>query len=87
MVTEKNPLEEALAHADERRILLIDAGSVLYPAYHVLKGFSTSTGFPTGAVFGFTRTLLKILREYPSRYAAVAFDAKGETHRRQRYAE
>ena len=73
--------------AEERRILLIDAGSIIHPAYHVLKDFSTSQGFPTGAIFGFTRTLMKLLREYSSRYMAVAFDAKGETRRHQRYEE
>jgi len=72
---------------DERRIVLIDAGSIIHPAYHVLKGFSTSSGFPTGAIFGFTRTLLKLLREYPSRYVAVAFDAPGEKLRHRRYGE
>ncbi len=69
------------------RLLLIDAGSILHPAYHVLKDFSTSRGFPTGAVFGFTRTLLKLLREYPAEYLAVAFDAPGETRRHKRYEE
>jgi DNA polymerase-1 len=49
--------------AEEKRILLIDAGSIIHPAYHVLKDFSTSRGLPTGAIFGFTRTLLKLLRE------------------------
>lgn len=69
------------------RLLLVDAGSILHPAYHVLKGFATSRGFPTGAVFGFTRTLLKLLREYPSEYLAVAFDAPGKTRRHKRYEE
>jgi DNA polymerase-1 len=74
-----------LKELDEKRIVLVDAGSIIHPAYHVLKGFSTSSGFPTGAIFGFTRTLLKLLREYPSQYIAVAFDAPGEKLRHKRY--
>lgn len=69
----------------EKRILILDAGAILHPAYHVLKNFSTRAGFPTGAIYGFTRTLLKLLREYPSRYMAVAFDAPGEKLRHKRY--
>ena len=75
----------SLEDANEKRILILDASSILYPAYHVLKNFSTRAGFPTGAIYGFTRTLLKLLREYPSRYMAVAFDAPGEKLRHKRY--
>ncbi len=86
--SEKLPLFEKKGEASGKgRLLLIDAGSILHPAYHVLKDFSTSRGFPTGAVFGFTRTLLKLLREYPAEYLAVAFDAPGETRRHRRYEE
>lgn len=77
------PLDRESVH--EKRILILDAGSILHPAYHVLKNFSTRAGFPTGAIYGFTRTLLKLLREYPSRYMAVAFDAPGEKLRHKRY--
>ena len=38
------------------------------------------------AVYGFARTLLMALREYPSKYVAVAFDAKGPTLRHEAYA-
>lgn len=76
-----------LETAQEDRFILLDAGSVIYPAYHVLKNLSTRDGFPTGAIFGFTRTLIKVLREYPSRYMAIAFDARGATVRHERYEE
>jgi DNA polymerase-1 len=74
-----------LEKAHERRILILDASSILHPTYHVLKHFSTRSGFPTGAIYGFMRTLLKLLREYPSRYMGVAFDAPGEKRRHRRY--
>jgi len=71
----------------EKRLLLIDAGSIIYPAYHVMRDLATAEGFPTGAIYGFARTLLKLLRDYPSKYVAVAFDSKGKTVRHQRYEE
>lgn len=71
----------------ERRLLLIDAGSIIYPAYHVMRELATSSGFPTGAIYGFVRTLLKLLHDYPSEYMAVAFDSRGKTVRHERYEE
>ncbi len=72
---------------DENRLILLDAGSIYYPAFHVMKDLATPDGFPTGAIFGFTRTLLKVVSEYPSRYVAVAFDARGPTLRHEKYEE
>ncbi|MCR4403995.1 MAG: DNA polymerase [Candidatus Acetothermia bacterium] len=71
----------------EKRLLLIDAGSIVYPAYHVMRELATSSGFPTGAIYGFARTLLKLLHDYPSEYMAVAFDSRGKTVRHERYEE
>lgn len=72
---------------DKNRLLLVDAGALIYPAFHVMRELSTSNGFPTGAIYGFTRTILKLLREYPSEYMAVAFDSRGETLRHKQYKE
>ena len=47
----------------------------------------TSTGFPTGAIYGYARTVLMLLREYPSQYVAVAFDSRGPTHRHEKFSE
>lgn len=66
---------------------MLDAGSLIYPAFHVLRGLSTSDGFPTGAIYGFTRTLIKIERLYPSRYAACCFDTPAKTFRHEKYAD
>jgi len=69
------------------RILLIDASSLIYPAFHVMGELKTSTGFPTGAIYGYARTILMLLREYPSQYIAVAFDSRGPTHRHEKFSE
>lgn len=69
------------------RILLIDASSLIYPAFHVMGELKTSTGLPTGAIYGYARTLLMLLREYPSQYVAVAFDSRGPTHRHEKFAQ
>ncbi len=70
-----------------KRLFLIDGSSYLFRAFHAIKGLSTSRGFPTNAIFGFTSMLLKILRDYKPEAMAVVFDAKGPTFRSQLYGE
>ena len=70
---------------DEKRLLLVDAGSIIYPAYHVFKDLSNSQGFPTGAIFGVTRILMRILKEFPSKYVAICFDSRGKNFRHEKF--
>lgn len=69
------------------RLLLIDGHSALFRSFYALPELTTSRGQPVNAVYGFARTLLMALREYPSKYVAVAFDAGGKTLRHEAYAE
>ncbi len=69
------------------RILLIDGHSALFRSFYALPALSTSKGEPVNALYGFLRTLLMALREYPSRYVAVAFDTEGKTVRHETFAE
>jgi DNA polymerase-1 len=75
------------AETDRERLLLVDASSLIYPAFHVMGKLATRAGLPTGAIYGFARTILKLLREYPARYVAVAFDSPGPTLRQQKFPE
>lgn len=79
---------EALGIKDvPERILLIDGHSALFRSFYALPALSTSKGEPVNALYGFLRTLLMALREYPSRYVAVAFDTEGKTVRHETFAE
>ena len=69
------------------RVFILDAHAFLHRSYHALPKFSTSKGEEVGALFGFTRLLLKILRERKPEYLAVCFDSKGGTFRDGLYAE
>lgn len=51
------------------------------------KIMMTSKGVYTNAIFGFMRTLLKILKEQKPTYLAVAWDLSRNTFRRELYAE
>ena len=70
-----------------KRVFIIDAHAFLHRSYHALPKFSTSKGEEVGALYGFTRVLLKILRERKPEYVAVCFDSKGGTFRDEMFAE
>ncbi len=73
--------------ADKKTIYLIDGSAFLYRAFHAIRSLSTSKGHPTNATFGFTRILLKLLKDKQPPYAAVFFDVKGPTFRHEMYDE
>ncbi|MEK6683823.1 MAG: DNA polymerase I, partial [Nitrospirota bacterium] len=66
---------------------LIDGNSYIYRAYFAIRTLSTSKGFPTNAIYGFTTMLLKIVRDHRPDYLAVAFDPKGPTLRHAEYQD
>jgi len=72
---------------DEGRVLLFDGHSHAYRAFYGIPDLTTRTGQPVNAVYGFWRILLRTLRDYPSAYVAVVFDAGGDTFRHELYPE
>ncbi len=65
------------------KILLIDANSLIHRAFHALPPLTTSDGRPSGALYGLSSLLLKILREQKPDYAAAAFDRPEKTFRKE----
>jgi DNA polymerase-1 len=73
--------------AEIPRLFLIDGSSYVFRAFYAIGQLSTSKGFPTNAIFGFTSMLLRVLREMNPEYVAVIFDAKGPTFRDEIYSD
>src|SRR5437016_5098610 len=67
-------------------LVLVDASSYVYRAFHALPPLTNSRGEPTGAVFGVLNMLLKFLRDYQPKRIAVVFDASGRTFRDDLFA-
>jgi len=70
-------------------LLLVDGHSLAYRAFYALPldNFSTSTGQPTNAVFGFTSMLINAIKDEKPTHLAIAFDVSRETFRREMFAE
>jgi DNA polymerase-1 len=76
-------------NARPAKVLLIDGHSVAYRAFYALpvENFSTTTGQPTNAVFGFTSMLINLLRDEEPTHIGVAFDVSRQTFRSEMYTE
>ncbi|HEY5050071.1 MAG TPA: 5'-3' exonuclease H3TH domain-containing protein, partial [Acidothermaceae bacterium] len=74
---------------DRPRLLLIDGHSVAYRAFFALpvENFSTTTGQPTNAVYGFTSMLINVLRDEKPTHVGVAFDISRQSFRTETFPE
>ena len=69
------------------KLVLIDGNSLLNRAYYATPIFTTRSGMPTNAIFGFVKLLFKILDGDKPDYLIVAFDLKAPTFRHKMYTE
>src|SRR5436309_6043713 len=74
-------------NATTKRLLLVDASSYLYRAFHALPELRSAAGEPTGAILGVINMLRKLKADFPSDYIAAVFDPKGKTFRDDIYPE
>ncbi len=70
-----------------KTLLLVDASSYLYRAYHALPDLRNSKGEMTNAIYGVLNMLRKLRHDFPAEYIACVFDAKGKTFRDDLYPE
>ncbi len=55
-------------------LFLIDGSNNVYRAYYAIRNLTSSSGLATNAVYGFTQTLKKLLKDFEPDCIAVAFD-------------
>jgi DNA polymerase-1 len=74
---------------DSERLLVLDGHSLAYRAFYALpaENFSTTTGQPTNAVYGFTSMLVNLLRDEGPTHVAVAFDVSRKSFRTDKFPE
>ncbi len=74
-----------MTEKENKPLVLVDGSSYLYRAFHAMPSLTNSRGEPTGAVYGVTNMLRRLLADYDPEYVAVVFDAKGKTFRDEMY--
>jgi len=72
-----------------KKLFLLDAMALIYRAHFAFSKNPriTSSGISTGAVFGFTNSLLEILQKEKPTHIGVAFDLHGPTFRHDNFTE
>jgi len=71
----------------KKTLILIDSHAVLHRAFHALPGFTSPSGEPTGALYGFISMFLKMIKDLKPDYLAACFDLPGPTFRHHFYKE
>ena len=72
-----------------KKLFLLDGMALVYRAHFALisRPIFTSKGVNSSALYGFTQTLLEIIKNQQPTHLAVAFDTDAPTHRHAEFAE
>ena len=68
-------------------LILLDMHAILHRGYHALPDFKSSSGQPTGALFGLYTMLLGIIDELNPKYIVGCYDLAEPTLRHEVYAD
>ena len=70
---------------DKKTLVLLDAHAIIHRAYHALPEFLSSKGEPTGALYGVSSMLMKIVTDLKPDYIVACYDLPGKTFRHLAY--
>jgi DNA polymerase I len=70
----------------KKRLVLLDSHAIIHRAYHAIPDFTSPNGAPTGALYGLSSMLLKIITDLKPDYIAACYDLPKPTIRHEAYA-
>lgn len=68
------------------KVYLVDGSGYIFRAFYAVAPLTTKDGFPTNALFGYTRMLLKLIDDARTNHMLVAFDTGRDTFRKEMYS-
>lgn len=71
----------------KKTLVLLDVHAIIHRAYHALPDFATSSGEPTGALYGLSTMLLKIISDLKPDYIIACYDLPKPTYRHEAYKD
>ncbi|NQU42188.1 DNA polymerase I, partial [bacterium] len=66
-------------------LFLIDSMSLAFQAFYAIRNLTNAEGMPTNAIYGFTRKVQKIIKDYKPTHLVATFDSPGPTFRNDIY--
>lgn len=68
-----------------KTLVLLDSHAIIHRAYHALPDFMSSDGKPTGALYGLSTMIMKIISDLKPDYIIACYDLPGKTFRHEAY--
>ncbi len=68
-----------------KTLVLLDSHAIIHRAYHALPDFLSSKGEPTGALYGLSTMLMKIIVDLKPDYIVACYDLPQKTFRHEAY--
>jgi DNA polymerase I len=68
-----------------KTLVLLDSHAIIHRAYHALPEFASSSGEPTGALYGLSTMLMKIISDLKPDYIVACYDLPDKTFRHEAY--
>ncbi len=69
----------------KKRLVLLDSHAIIHRAYHALPEFTGPSGQPTGALYGLSSMLLRIIADLRPDYLVACYDLPKPTIRHEAY--
>jgi DNA polymerase-1 len=70
-----------------KKLILVDGYSFVFRAFFAIKNLTRSDGMQIGALYGFTRMLIKLITSFEYSHIAVVFDTGRKTFRNEIFSE
>lgn len=64
------------------QLFILDASNYLYSAYFAIRNMTNAKGESTNALFGFARSVLKLIKEFHPKHMVVVFDGPNNAKKR-----
>jgi DNA polymerase-1 len=74
-------------HTLPQRLILVDGSGYIFRAYHALPPLTRPDGVAVGAVYGYTKMLLKLRERFAEDFLTVVFDASRISFRQDIYPD
>ncbi|MCB0338146.1 MAG: DNA polymerase I [Bdellovibrionales bacterium] len=71
----------------KEKVYLVDGSGYIFRAYYAVAPLTTKEGFPTNALFGYFRMILKLISQSDSNHVVIVFDTGEKNFRHDLYPE
>lgn len=60
----------------QEKLYLVDASAYIFRSYYAIRNMTNPEGLSTGAIYGFVRSMHKIIKDFNPKYLLAVFDPK-----------